>query len=127
VDEPYVFGLENKEEPTGAYLEKPVQFWTWKDFQNYFDAEYARLIGRAAPILANGEVKKRSAIIASSVKLRGGVLFKAMIDWLFANYKRYPQWDLVAINLICGKHYWANMIADQAEKSMKYQIKYEED
>jgi hypothetical protein len=125
MEEIYTFGLESIEELPNT--EKPVQFWNWKDFQCYFDAEYARLIGRPVPILADKELKKRSAIISSSAKLRGNALFKNMIDWLLANYKKYPQWDLVTINLVCGKHYWANMIADKAVKSMKYQIVYEED
>jgi hypothetical protein len=124
MDELYTFGLESIEEQPNT--EKPVQFWNWKDFQFYFDTEYARLIGRPVPILAKESFRKKGVIISSSAKLRGNELFKAMIDWLLANYKKYPQWDLVTIGLVCGKHYWANMIADQATKSMKYQIKWEE-
>jgi hypothetical protein len=103
--------------PIGTYKDKDVKYWGWIDFWNYFQKKYYETFGNSW-----GSVKQRNSkkkIIEQSYEYWGKDVFKAMIDWLFDNYKDYPQWSSLHIGLICGAHGWAKMIGENTKKQME--------
>ena len=102
----------------GDYKHKEVKDWKWRDFYNYFDDKYAKIVGGNRWVtIKERNAKKR--VIEQSYEFWGKDVFKAMIDWLFENYKDYPQWKEVHIGLICGSHGWAKMIGENAQKQLE--------
>lgn len=110
--------------PTGSYKKKEAKHWDWMDFFYYFEDQYTKKIGgnRWVTIKQRNSKKK---IIEQSYEFWGKDVFKAMIDWLFENYKDYPQWNEVSLGLVCGSHYWAKMIAENAKKQMELDKRWE--
>jgi hypothetical protein len=108
---------------SGNYKAKEVDNWKWKDFYNYFDDSYNKTFGKSLWI-SNKQRNAKKSIIEKSFEHWGKEVFKAMIDWLFANYQDYPQWEDVGIGLICGSHYWAKMIAENAKKQLEVDKKW---
>jgi hypothetical protein len=109
---------------TGDYKHKEVKDWKWMDFYNYFDSQYVKIIGKARWVtIKQRNAKKR--VIEQSYEFWGKDVFKAMIDWLFANYKDYPQWKDLDIGLICGSHYWAKMIGENAKLQLEVDKRWE--
>ena len=102
----------------GDYKHKEVKDWKWRDFYNYFDDQYAKIIGNKGWVTLKQHNAKKS-IIEQSYEFWGKDVFKAMIDWLFENYEDFPQWKEVHIGLICGAHGWAKMIGEKAQKQLE--------
>jgi hypothetical protein len=50
-------------------------------------------------------------MIAPSIQHWGPEFFKQMIDWIFVNYYQYPKLNTITISLVCGSHYWVEVIA----------------
>jgi hypothetical protein len=107
----------------GNYKDKEIECWKWLDFFNYFDDQHAKKIGKKRWTTLK-ERNSRKKIIEQSCDFRGKDVFKAMIDWVFENYRDYPDWKDIHIGLVCGSHGWANMIADNAEKQLKHDQKW---
>jgi len=108
---------------SGDYKHKEVLNWKWRDFYNYFDDQYAAVIGNV-PWTTIKQINAKKKIIEQSYEFWGKDVFKAMIDWLFDNYKDYPQWESISISLVCGSHYWAKMIAENAKKQLEHDKKW---
>ena len=113
------FGLDLGKKPAiaGKYSSKSIEEWKWLDFYNYFEDNYKKTFKRSS--WENFQQRNaKKTMIESSYELRGKELLKAMIDWVFDNYKDYPKWNDVSIGLICGKHGWAEMISENAQKQL---------
>ena len=102
----------------GDYGCKEVNDWKWRDFYSYFDDQYAKIVGGKRWVTAK-ERNSKKRIIEQSYEFWGKDVFKGMIDWLFENYKDYPQWKDVHIGLICGAHGWAKMIGENAKRQLE--------
>lgn len=107
----------------GNYKAKEIKDWKWRDFSNYFYDSYTKKIG--SPWVSIKQRNSRKTIIEQSYEFWGKEVFKAMIDWLFDNYKDYPQWEGIHIGLICGTHYWAKMIGENAQKQLALDKRWE--
>jgi hypothetical protein len=114
--------VEKKPAKVGNFKQKDVQDWKWMDFWNYFEDQYSRHCGYHWITMKQRNSKK--AVIEQSYNYWGKDVFKAMIDWLFENYKDFPQWKEVNMGLICGAHYWAKMIAEKAKEQMETDKKW---
>jgi len=123
-DNYYAFSPVDKVPPKNkGYKNKSVGMWQWRDFYNYFSDKHTVVIGpfSEAPKIVNA----RKAVIEQSYESQGKDVFKAMIDWVFDNYKDFPQWETVGINLICGAHYWARYIGAKAKEQIEVDKKWE--
>jgi hypothetical protein len=117
---------EETKKKAGNYRGKDTEDWEWKDFQNYFDDQYVTIMGAKPPALAVREYGIAKSVIEAAYTHWGKQLLKDMIDWVFSNRNRYPQW-VISMRLICGKHYWGNFIAEQTQKAAKYKLEYDEE
>lgn len=123
-DDYYAFSPVDKVPPKNkGYKTKPVSMWQWKDFYLYFSDQHTAIIGPVWESVKQMNAKK--AIIEQSYEFWGKDVFKAMIDWVFDNYKDFPQWESVGISLVCGSHYWAKHIAKEAKKQIEVDKKWE--
>ena len=113
IDLPQILPIAEVPKKAGFYKGKPVEQWTWKDFQNYFDDLYKQKLDKTPPTYKPGT---RKAQIEYSYNLRGKELLKAMMDWLIKNPYYSPNWDSVGISLCLGNHYWSAIIAEKAKK-----------
>jgi hypothetical protein len=100
---------------SGFYKGKPVEEWTWKDFQNYYEDRYTHTFS-IKPASYKAAMRKKQ--IEYSFELRGKALFKAMIDWLISHPKYSVTWTDANMSLIVGNHAWAREIAERAKKSI---------
>lgn len=103
--------------PSGTYKDKPVDYWSWLDFYFYFENRYASNFGGRNTSIYTRNSKKKA--IEKAIDVWGRQTFKAMIDWLFDNYKDHPEWKSLHIGLLCGNHNWAKMIGENAIKQME--------
>lgn len=102
--------------------EKSVASWKWMDFLKFYNSLYEGIFG-PAPKLTIADKGKYKSMIEMSVDHYGAETFKKMIEWLFDNYKSYPQWDAVSINLVCGTHYYAAMIQQKVKATESVTLK----
>jgi hypothetical protein len=121
-DEFYSFSPVDKI-PINKYENKDPEYWGWMDFFRYFEDEYTKRFGHRWVTLKQRNSKKQ--VIEQSIKERGAVLYKAMIDWVFENYKDFPEWNEVHIGLVSGAHGYANMIAKAAQKQLELDKRWE--
>lgn len=96
-----------------------VEKWTWKHFVQYYDTLYSEYTNRVKPGRDYRDNMKLKVMTESSISRWGKPLLKEMIEWLFRNYKDYPQWDLANPSLVMAKHGWSNMIADKAQQVLE--------
>jgi hypothetical protein len=106
--------------PDGNYKGKDIEDWSWKDFQNYFDDTYSQLLNKRPPYYTN---VKQKAMVDKAMKVRGKALLKEMIDFVFTNKTKYPQWDTISMTLVCVTHGWSNMIAEKSQKKLDNALK----
>lgn len=99
----------------GNYKGKSIEDWAWKDFQNYFDDTYTQKLNKKPPYY---NIQKQKHMVMNAMELRGKEVLKAMIDFVFDNMTKYPQWNTVSMTLVCPIHGWSNMIAEGAEKKL---------
>jgi len=99
-----------------------IEDWKWPDFVKFFNSLYQVHFG-PAPKLKISDRGKYKAMIESSVEHYGAETFKKMIEWLFQNYKSYPQWSAVTFSLVCGTHYYATMIHQKVVSTTNVEIK----
>lgn len=96
--------------------------WEWKHFYAYFEEKHKEFIGPVWSTAKQKNAKKK--IIVQSYEFWGKEVFKEMIDWVFANYTRFPQWQEIHIGLICGAHGWAKFIGAEAKKQIEHDRKW---
>jgi hypothetical protein len=99
----------------GNYKGKSIENWSWRDFQNYFDDTYALKFNKRPPYYS---ILKQKPMVEKAIRLRGKEVLKGMIDFVFANKTKYPQWDTISMTLVCPVHGWSNMIADKVEERL---------
>ena len=102
----------------GYQWKENIEDWNWLDFFNYFEDKHRETIGNAHWYNFK-QRNSRKKVIEQSFTFWGKEIFKSMIDWLFENYKDYPQWEDIHIGLVCGSHGWAKMIGENAIKQME--------
>lgn len=115
--------VEKIPEKMGNFKDKSVNDWTWLDFFNYFEAQKFQ----KTPIRNSCSLRERNSrkkTIEKAMETWGRQTFKAMIDWLFDNYKDHPEWKSLHIGLLCGNHNWAKMIGENAIKQMEVDKKW---
>lgn len=110
-----------KEDDKVSYKKKDIEEWGWKDFQVYFEDQYRVKLGLIPPALAIADYGKRKTMIETSVAHWGKPLFQKMIDWML-DYRTVENWERIDMSLVCGKHYWANYIAEKAQTTKKVNI-----
>jgi|GEM_PF-3975810 len=110
--------------PFGKSVKKevPSNSWKWMDYLNFFNSLYEDHFG-PAPKLTLAAKGKFKSMIEMSVNHYGGETFKKMIEWMFDNYKSYPQWDSVSLSLVCGTHYYAAMIQQKVKATESVVLK----
>lgn len=123
-DEQFSFFPRPYPEKDEGYTTKELDFWTWKDFQNYFDDSYQQKLGMKPPGLPFTEFPKRKTMLESSINYWGRPLLKSMIDFLIERGSTLKV-DTIGINLVCGKHYWANEIAQRTQRLEKHRLEFE--
>jgi len=101
-----------------GFNDKKVEDWNWLDFWNYFESKHKEVLGKEHWYNFQQRNAKKG-IIEQSYGYWGKDVFKAMIDWLYENYRQYPQWNDIHIGLVCGAHGWAKLIGQQAKKQIE--------
>jgi hypothetical protein len=105
----------------------PVEDWGWQDFMFYFITSHNAVMPKNHPHVGTRQWQELKGKIEFSMRERGNVLLKEMIDWVFENYQRYPQWEKVSIDLVCGRHGWADEIADEADSRLGSKLVFDPD
>lgn len=100
------------------YKEVELKDWGWMQFLQYWDERYLETLQRIPPGHPKREYPKLKNMIEFSIKQWERDIFKAMIDYVFDNIAYYPKWDNISIGLVCGSHYWANLIANEVQKGL---------
>jgi hypothetical protein len=118
-----VFSFSGSDKPApqngkGYQWKDNVEDWNWMDFFHYFEDKYTEKTGLSHWYNMKQKNAKKG-VIEQSFKFWGKEFFRAMIDWLFDNYKDYPQWNDLHIGLVCGAHGWAKMIGEKTKKQIE--------
>lgn len=90
-------------------MDIPTEEWKWHHFAKYFFTRYNQFAQKSHRWVNYGELKGK---IEPSLALRGNILLRKMIDYVFLNQKDYPEWKRISLDLVCGEHYWAERIAE---------------
>lgn len=100
------------------YKEVELEDWGWMQFIQYWDDRYRETLERIPPGHPKREYPKLKNMIEYSINHWGREIFKAMIDYVFDNLAYYPKWDNPSIGLVCGAHYYSNLIANEVQKGL---------
>ena len=114
-----MYGEKPQDTKVSAHFsEIELKDWKWRHFQQYCDSRYQETLSRIPPGLSRKDYPKMKGIIDAAVKQWGREIFKGMIDYVFDNIAYYPKWDNPGMSLVCGNHYWSNMIANEVQKGL---------
>lgn len=116
----YIYGDKPKDTKISAHYKEVLETkdWGWMQFLQYWDDKYLETLQRIPPGHPKREYPKLKNMIDYSTHHWGNDIFKAMIDYVFDNIAYYPKWDNPTIGLVCGAHYWANLIANEVQKGL---------
>lgn len=98
--------------------------WKWSNFVAYWNLRYKEAFDTTMDhhrlhFKNRGRFK---GMIEPTIEARGAETLKAMIDFVFDNYKSFPNWSL-QIGMVCGSHYLSDDIFDKVCRMKEKEIK----
>jgi excisionase family DNA binding protein len=101
-----------------GYITRSLEEQVPLDHMYYFIKKHnSRMVVRH-PHLTDRQLEMHAREIKETMRLRGSVLLRAMIDYVVEHFEEHPEWDNVRIGMVCGDHALANQIAEEAEKEL---------